>query len=256
MEYLESSYNLGLVAVSYIIATFAGYAFLDVAGNVRRAQGLARLTWILVGATAFGTGIWSMHFVGMLAFSLPVPVSYDLGLTGLSMIFAVLACAIAYAIISRPRLTIIPLMLGGIVTGAGIATMHYTGMAAMRTTALLSYDRNIFIISIVIAILASIAAMWIAYQIDKSNLKFKYILLLKIAAALIMGFAVVGMHYTGMAAARFEPTGGFGGIITGTDKWLLGYATTSASLVILLLTIGSVLLSDTSTRKQQVSYNY
>ncbi len=256
MEYLESSYNLGLVAISYVIAVFAGYTFLDVAGNVRHTQGLTRFTWIMVGATAFGTGIWSMHFVGMLAFTLPVPISYDLGLTGLSMIFAVIACAIAYAIISKVKLTLMPLIFGGIFTGAGIATMHYTGMAAVRTTALLSYDRNIFIISIIIAIVASIAAMWIAYQIDKRELKFEYLLSLKIAAALIMGLAVVGMHYTGMAAARFEPTGGFGGIIAGTDKWLLGYATTTASLVILLLTIGSVLLSDTSYNKpQQVSYN-
>ena len=255
--YLESSYNLALVALSYVIAVFAGYTYLDVAGNVRRTKGEARFLWILIGATAFGTGIWSMHFIGMLAFSLPIPIGYDLPLTGLSMVFAVLACGVAYAIISRPKLNFFALVLGGVFTGSGIAIMHYTGMAALKTSALLSYDQTTLIISVIIAIVASIVAMWIAYQIDKRNLSFKNLVILKIAAALIMGLAVVGMHYTGMAAARFEQTKGFAtSLITGSDKWLLGYATTAGSLIILLLTIGGVLLSDVSAnRREKSSYS-
>ena len=134
---LLGSYNYGLVALSVVIAIVAAYAALDLAGRVNSAGGRVRFLWLSGGATAMGTGIWSMHYIGMLAFRLPIPVLYDWPTVVLSLLAAVFASAIALFVASRDKMDPIRAGTGSIFMGGGIATMHYTGMAAMRLSAIL-----------------------------------------------------------------------------------------------------------------------
>src|ERR1700676_2315214 len=132
---LIGSYNYGLVALSVLIAMFASYAALDLAGRVTAAGGWTRAVLVLGGAGAMGTGIWSMHYIGMLAFILPIPVAYHWPTVLLSLIAAILASAIALYIVSRQQMSASQAILGSLLMGAGIASMHYIGMAAMRLPA-------------------------------------------------------------------------------------------------------------------------
>jgi NO-binding membrane sensor protein with MHYT domain len=141
-----------------------------------------------------GTGIWSMHFIGMLAFKLPVPMAYDVPLNTLSWLIAVVVSGIALLVVRRPEMTGGNLSVGAALMGVGIGSMHYTGMAAMQMSPPIVYDPPLFIASIIIAIVASLAALWIAFQLRR-----KYsgtAILAKLGSALVMGFAITGMHYT------------------------------------------------------------
>ena len=162
---LVGSYNLILVTTSYLVAVAASFAALSLAGRVAVSHGLGKVVWLAAGSMAMGSGIWSMHFVGMLAFSLPIPMKYNLPVVMLSVIPAVAASALALTVTSRKRLTAHALMIGGVLMGTAIAAMHYTGMAAMVTAASLSYDPTLFLASIVIAMGASFAALWIAFRL-------------------------------------------------------------------------------------------
>jgi len=197
------TYSYWLVVGSVIVAVLASYTALDLATRITAARGRrsARL-WLFGGAFGMGTGIWSMHFIGMLAFSLPIPMGYDVPMTLLSMLIAIVVSGFALFMVSRERLTWKNLLLGGVLMGLGIASMHYTGMAAMQTSPPIQYDPLLFIASIVIAILASLAALAIAFTLRKDSLWMVYA---KYIAAVIMGLAITGMHYTGMAAAQFAP---------------------------------------------------
>src|ERR1700676_354550 len=134
------SYDYRLVALSVLIAVLASYAALDLAARVTAAQGRIQFVWLLGGATAMGTGIWSMHYIGMLAFSLPIPVLYDWPTVLLSLLAAVFTSAISLFVVSRQRMGWPRALAGGAIMGSGIATMHYTGMAAMRLPAMFSYS--------------------------------------------------------------------------------------------------------------------
>jgi NO-binding membrane sensor protein with MHYT domain len=128
---LEGSYDYRLVALSLVIAFVASYTAIDMAGRVTVTRGFARVRWLLGGSFAMGSGIWCMHFTGMLAFRLPIPVYYDLSTMMVSLLAAIVASGIALYVVSRPRMTRVHLLVGSVLMGAGIATMHYTGMAAM-----------------------------------------------------------------------------------------------------------------------------
>ena len=182
----------------------ASYAALDLAGRVRSESGSTRLGWLSGGAAVMGLGIWSMHFVGMLAFHLPVPISYDIPLMLLSMVVAIAASLIALMVVGRP---VAALASGGITLGGGIAGMHYIGMASMRVEASRSYSASIVVVSVLIAMFASLAALWLLVRF-RSDVTLKGAVL-KALSAVVMGFAIAGMHYTGMAAARFAPGGAF-----------------------------------------------
>ena len=147
-----------LVALSILVACFASYTALDLGGHVAAARGLARRVWLVAAAITMGGGIWSMHFIGMLAFVLPMPMSYDIALTILSLLVAILVTGGGFYVISRQSASPLRLVLSGTFMGLGIAAMHYTGMAAMRGHAELSYDRLFVALSLVIAICASTAA--------------------------------------------------------------------------------------------------
>jgi len=200
---MEGTYNSVLVVLSVIVAILASFSALDLAGRVRSESGSTRFGWIAGGAGVMGLGIWSMHFVGMLAFHLPTQVRYDFLLMLLSMAVAIAASLLALYVINKPRLTLSALVPGGVLMGAAIAGMHYIGMASMRPDVHLSYDWSIVLLSIVIAIVASLVALWLAFTFRSDTTARGT--LLKMVSAVVMGFAIAGMHYTGMASAQFAP---------------------------------------------------
>jgi diguanylate cyclase (GGDEF)-like protein len=199
---LSGSYSYWLVVVSLLVAILASYTALDLATRITASKGRAAKLWLVGGAFSMGTGIWSMHFIGMLAFSLPVPMGYDAPVTMLSMLIAVVVSGFALYIVSRDKVTAKNLLPGGVLMGLGIASMHYTGMAAMETSPPIQYDPLLFSLSIVIAIVAALAALAIAFSLRGDSVWMIYA---KYAAAVVMGIAITGMHYTGMAAANFAP---------------------------------------------------
>jgi PAS domain S-box-containing protein len=201
---LIGSYNHALVALSVLIAMFASYAALDLAGRVTAAGGWTRAVWLLGGAGAMGTGIWSMHYIGMLAFILPVPVAYHWPTVLLSLFAAILASATALYVVSRQKMGAFRALAGSVLMGAGIASMHYIGMAAMRLPAMCQLNPFLVVLSVMFAVLISLAALWITFHFrdEKTGIGRE-----KLAGAVVMGAAIPVMHYTGMAAASFTPSG-------------------------------------------------
>ncbi len=201
---IATMYDLPTVVLSYLIAALASYAALDLAGHVTEEKGRSQRLWLAGGAFAMGIGIWSMHFTGMQAFHLAgVPVVYQVPLTLASMLPAIAASALALHLASRPALRATHLLAGGLVMGTGIVAMHYTGMAAMRMQALVVYDPLLVAASFAIAFVTSMVAMALAFKLRGES--FAIWSWRKIGSALVMGAAICGMHYTGMAAARFVP---------------------------------------------------
>ncbi|QRN98046.1 GAF domain-containing protein [Archangium violaceum] len=201
--HIEGAYHPGLVLLSILIAVAASYTALDLAGRVAGTTGMARRVILGSGAAMMGVGIWSMHFVGMLAFRMSMPMSYGPGLTALSMGVAILGAWAALFVVSRSLVTPDRLVTGGIFMGLAICAMHYIGMAAMLMEATLQYDPLLFTLSVLVAIAASLAALWLALRFQREQRAWSWA---KLVSALLMGAAISGMHYTGMAAARFVPT--------------------------------------------------
>jgi diguanylate cyclase len=194
-------YNPWLVIASVLIAMLASFTALDMAGRVTDAQEQSsRWWWFVGGSMAMGIGIWSMHFVGMLAFSLPVPMGYDPWITALSLAIAIALSAFALWRVCFAAMTWVRLAAGAVLMGSGVCAMHYTGMAAMRMNPPIQYDPVLFTASVAIAVAASGAALWIAFHLRRNG---KRIWLMRCGAAMVMGLAIAGMHYTGIAAARF-----------------------------------------------------
>lgn len=234
---LTGSYSSSLVLISLCVAILASYTALDLTGRIATAKGRAARLWMGGGALAMGIGVWSMHFIGMLAFSLPIDLGYDLALTAFSLLIAVLSSGFALWLVSQPSLPWQQLAFGALIMGAGIACMHYTGMAALRMLPGIDYDPTLFGASLLIAVGASAAALWIAFRLRAHT---PYVRQIRGLAAVVMGFAIVGMHYTGMAAANF-PEGSFcgalaGGGLQGDGLVYLVLITTLAVLAVALLT--------------------
>ncbi|MEA2987972.1 MAG: hypothetical protein QOG83_683, partial [Alphaproteobacteria bacterium] len=196
---VTGAYDFSLVALSFAVACFASYTALDLGSRVRASERWARGAWLATAALAMGGGIWSMHFIAMLAFLMPMPVGYDIGLTALSLLVAIGVTGAGFYVIGTRQATALLLALSGLFMGIGIVAMHYTGMAAMRMPAELHYDRVFVAISVFIAIGASIAALWLAFRTT--------VVWQRLIAAVVMGIAISGMHYTGMAAATFAAHG-------------------------------------------------
>jgi two-component system sensor histidine kinase/response regulator len=201
-NYISGTYDHGLVVLSVMIAIGAAYAALDFAGRINRAKGKARLVWLLGGATAMGIGIWSMHNTGMLALRLPIPVLYDWPTVLLSLFSAILASGVALFFVSRPRMDLSLAVIGSLFMGAGIAGMHYIGMAAMRLQAMCEYDIRIVILSVALAVVISLVAIAVIFTLRTEE---RITTRKKMTAALVLGAAIPVMHYCGMAAARFVP---------------------------------------------------
>jgi len=233
---LIGTYTPWLVLVSLLVAALASFTALDMASRVTTAA-KGRLTrgWLVGGGCAMGLGIWSMHFIGMLAFQLPIPLGYDLALTALSLLAAMASSIFALWLVSRPTLPHARLALGAVLMGGGIASMHYIGMGALRMQPGIDYHPGWLALSLLIAFAASWTALYIAFRIRSSHRRLRD----RLAPALLLGMAIVGMHYTGMAAARF-PAGSICGAAAGDGlqtQWLaaLVMVVTVAILAIVLI---------------------
>lgn len=238
--YLVGNYDAALVATSYVVAAIASFVALDMAARISATTNPARARrWLVGGALAMGGGIWSMHFIGMLAFRLPITLGYDLGITLASLLVAVLSSAYALWRVSGPVLPPTRLLLGAVVLGLGVAGMHYLGMEALRMRPAIDYHPGWFAASIVIAIAAAGTALWIAFSLRRDSLRNAR---LRVLAALVMGLAIVGMHYTGMAAARF-PVGSIcsaavtGGVVS--QSWLAALIGVAAFAMLGITVMGS-----------------
>ncbi len=200
---IQGTFDPWWVVLSYLVAVLASFTALDLAGRIREHSGWAKALWISGGALTLGGGVWSMHFIGMLALKLPVDVQYDPGTTFLSFAFVALSAGCAFIIYTALQTLSLRIGLGSLLLGGGIAAMHYSGMAAMRMET--QYHLPLAGGSILIAIAASAAALWLFHLFNEKNrqIPFRH----RVLTAAIMGVAVVGMHYTGMAAADFYPTG-------------------------------------------------
>ena len=199
--FLVGHYNYFLVALSVSIAMLSAYATLDLAERVTCAQGKGRLLWLTCGAIAMGTGIWSMHYIGMLAFELPVKVMYDWPTVLVSLAAAIFASACGLFCVSRLRMGTLITIAGGTFMGCGIAAMHYIGMEAMRLPAMCSYSSVLIILSVVLAIVIAFVALWRVFALrNVSHWNHS-----RVINAFILGAAIPVMHYVGMAAAHFTP---------------------------------------------------
>ncbi|WP_339485944.1 putative bifunctional diguanylate cyclase/phosphodiesterase [Pseudomonas sp. EL_65y_Pfl2_R95] len=249
---LVSSYNSVFVVFSLIVAILAAYTALNMVGRVSSSKGRPATLWLIGGSFAMGFGVWSMHFIGMLAFSLPISLGYDVALTLLSLIIAIFSSAFAMWLVCQEDLPSARLWLGGLLMGLGIAAMHYTGMAAMMMSPGVSYIPSLVVLSIVIAAAASWASLWIAFRLRRDSEINTYA---RIGASLVMGCAIVGMHYTGMAAAQF-PVGSFcGAANNGIDtKWLavlvivVSLAVFAIALIISMLDVRTNVLANSLDR--------
>lgn len=190
---MEASYNWFLVILSFLISVFGAFTGLQITNGMKSSQQGASATWIIAAAVSLGGGaIWTMHFIGMLAYQVPMDVGYKPGLTFLSLLIAVVAVGIGLYIAVSGALSITRLLGAGMFTGLAVASMHYLGMAAMVMPGEMVYDKTLVGASIVIAIVAATVALWLAVNLKGT--------LLMLGSAVIMAVAVCGMHYTGMAA--------------------------------------------------------
>jgi NO-binding membrane sensor protein with MHYT domain len=228
---VAGTYDPYLVVLSILVAAFASYTALDLGAHAVFARGLARRAWLVAAATTMGSGIWSMHFVGMLAFIMPMPMSYDIGLTVVSLVVAILVTSGGFYVLRRPGASPPRLVLSGVFMGLGIVAMHYTGMAAMQAPAGLTYDRPFVALSVVIAIGASTAALWLAFRTTDIRQK--------LVAAVVMGLAISGMHYTAMRAAVFTAHGPFREVSgrASLDHTTLALAVAGTTFVILAVAL-------------------
>ena len=232
---LVGFYDYRLVALSLLIATLASYAALDLGGRVTAARGRLQVVWLTGGACAMGLGIWSMHYIGMLAYTLPVHVSYDWPTVLLSLLAAIIASGVALFVVSRKEMGLLSIGIGGLLMGIGIAAMHYTGMEAMRLPAMCRYSPPIVFLSVVLAIVISMVALWLTFQLRADNRSLGW---RKVTSTLLMGAAIPVMHYTGMAAVTFTPMAFHGGLTHSVEITSIGtVGVVGVTLTILLLAI-------------------
>lgn len=200
----KGHYDLGLVLLSYLIASFAAYTSFSFTHHlVHEKEKRFQAYWHYFGAFSLGAGIWAMHFVGMLAFQMDMWHEYDISTTLFSLLVAVLIAYFVLEIIKRGRLSLRSTLPAALLLGTGICTMHYTGMAAMEMDADIYYLPDIFLLSALIAVTASAAALWLLFLLTYKDTQYRNSL--TIISAMVMGAAICGMHYTGMAATIFVP---------------------------------------------------
>lgn len=200
---MQGNYTTWLVCLSVAVAIFVSYTALHLASrvSVSAVSGRSSVGWLLGGAFSMGLGMWSMHFIGMLALQLPIQLTYSIPITLGSLGVAIVTSGFALAMVSGPSLSLKRLCISALVMGSGIASMHYMGMWGIRIVPGVSYDPVKLVASITLAIAASFVALWLAFRLRHG--RNWQMVLARLGAALVMGGAISGMHYTGMAAARF-----------------------------------------------------
>jgi PAS domain S-box-containing protein len=239
---IAGSYDYRLVALSLVIALLTSYTALDLAARVTANHGFHRAMWLLGGALAMGSGIWCMHYTGMLAFRLPIPVYYHVPTVLVSLLAAIVASGIALYVVSRKIMTPTHLAAGSVLMGAAIATMHYTGMAAMRLGAMHYYDRNLWILSVFVAVMVAYAGLLIIYHAGDEKHGWGY----KTGAAFSLGIAIPAMHYTGMAAVHFVKVAAPPNLSQSTDISTLAYL---GILCVIFLVLGFSLITSLVDRR-------
>jgi signal transduction histidine kinase len=200
---LPSHYDYTLVAASVLIAVAGSYAAFNLAGRVTAAVGWPRLYWLLGGAIATGIGTWSMHYVGMLAFRLPVPVEYDWPTALASLAAAIFSYVVALQVVSRHRMGSVRALAGGVFMGGGIAALHYTAMASMRLPAERHYSPLLVALSVLVAMAGSVLALLLTFFFRHEPPGPK---LRRAGGAILMGITIASMHYIAMAASTFTPS--------------------------------------------------
>ena len=199
---MAESYDGSLVVVSFLIAALAGYAALSISDRIRSAiHAPARNAWLVTGAITMGIGIWAMHFIGMLAYALPVAINYDVGGTLVSIIPGIIASGVALYVLAAEEIRIARLVAGGTLMGLGIGAMHYAGMAALQFDALVYYDANRFVLSIFAAIGLAIAALYLKYRIVRR--RAGAVLVNQLGSALVLGLVSVrGLYVSDESVIR------------------------------------------------------
>jgi len=199
---LPISWNASLVFLSVLVAMIGSFTALTHAQRMRESTGRAAMLWMVVGSITLGTAVWSMHFLGMLAFHLPVPIAYDLELTIFSALPAIAAALLGFKVLRESRIGTKRILASGLLMGLGISVMHYTGMAALKMSPPVGYNPVIFALSVAIAIIASWGALLMMYQGERVKLPPLPRFML---GAVIMGSAISGMHYTAMLGVNISP---------------------------------------------------
>jgi diguanylate cyclase (GGDEF)-like protein len=254
---LSQSYSFVIVVLSYLIAALASYAGLLMSVSIANAESArARWAWLAGGSTAMGIGIWAMHFTGMLALTLPVPINYDVPITILSVVPAILASALALRVMSGHGNRHRRYLIGGTLVGAGIGAMHYIGMAAMRVEYCVHpYNPGLFVLSVIVAVVLGIAAFYsrdlVRYRVPFLNSKRTQI----IVSAGLMGLAITGMHYTAMAAVEFIPSPLNGLTNVTVDTFWLSIGVAAVAVIIVLLAIVATIVGrafQATTRRARV----
>lgn len=199
---LPVTWDSVLICVSLIMVFIASFTALDTAGRVAVTRGWSARFWLLVGGIAMGIGVWAMHFIGMLAMMLPMMMRYDTRLTILSLLVAILASVLAFGqTVGGLHLTRQRLLRGTLILGAGVAIMHYLGMYALLIEPQPEWNALLVALSVLIAFAASGLALWLAFHLRQGD---HHLMLMRGLASLVMGIAIAGMHYVGMAAAEFS----------------------------------------------------
>lgn len=233
--FLET-YSAPLILLSVLIAIFSAFTAFGTSERQYNSSLIKyKIAWNIFGATAMGLGIWAMHFIGMLAFSLPIPISYDVFITVISVIPAILACSVVLWMMTQKEPSRKYLMIGGVLLGSGIGLMHYTGMAAMRMNAVMVHDLFLFYLSILVAIVLATVALIANQHVIKHD-KYQFINKKQIISAVVMGLAASGMHYIAMASVDFYPQTS-SQLISGIGSNTLTLIVSAVVLVILLLAI-------------------
>jgi diguanylate cyclase (GGDEF)-like protein len=253
---LSQSYNLLIVALSYLIAALASYAGLLLSVCIADAESArGRWVWLAAGSAAMGIGVWAMHFTAMLALTLPVPVTYDVTITVISVVPAILASAMALRVMSGRGSRHRRYLIGGTLVGAGIGAMHYIGMAAMRAEYCVHpYDPGLFALSIIVAVVLGIAAFYsqdLRYRLSYLNGRRFQI----VVGAGLMGLAIAGMHYTAMAAVSFFPSSVNGPTSGTVGTFWLSIGVTAVAVTIALLAIVATVVGrafQATTRRARV----
>jgi diguanylate cyclase len=252
MMQIAVHYSYGLIAVSVLTSMIAAYAAFSLADRMRRAITVRqRRLWLLGGSAAMGIGIWSMHYLGMLAVELPVDVAYFVPTVVLSLALAVAASAVVLSGLSADKLGWRQQTVGGLLMASGIGGMHYTGMAAMRSTVMHRYDPWIVALSLLVAVVFSTTSLWIGFSVRDRSWHGEWP---RIAAGVVMGLGIAAMHYTAMLAVRYVPDG-MGMSLAWTVKvGALGrVAVAIAAVSVLVAALGSAALEKRRNQELEVS---
>jgi NO-binding membrane sensor protein with MHYT domain/nitrogen-specific signal transduction histidine kinase/ActR/RegA family two-component response regulator len=243
---LPASYNYFLVLLSYLVAVLGSYTFLQFADRITElGKSAGRYGWLACGAVAMGAGTWAMHFIGMIAYVLPIPTTFTTSTTLLSVVPAVLAAGIALHVVARPVVTLRRLLVGGTCMGVGIAAMHYIGMGALQLNALVRYDPVLFAISVIVAIGLAILALQVRSLVSKTRLQRSK----EVLGALILGFAVAAMHYVAMASTYCFASTGEEGSRSGFSPVLFAGVIAFIISLILAIAIVAVILDRRAARE-------